>query len=588
MLSFNDLIISQVQYFKNTEGIRLYPQKHQLYPRNNNNQAFVEVKGSTSNTQIDEVQLLLHKHSLNSNISTSTYRVNTRDSFSFKVAIDAGMHLYTFVILLKSNNITIETDTLATDVVCGDVYIISGQSNAMGVTTGLPQLGAQQDSLYQQYPNRGSNQIYSKSFGNMPEYNGINGSLTNYDPNQNNWEPSKASPLHSLTGLVGIWGLKLQYLIQDHYQMPTCFINGAYGGTNIGEHQLGFGNNENPYNLETLFGCLNYRVQQANLKDKIKGVIWYQGENQNTYTRASTYQDSLNFLIDSWETHWGKFSKVYVIQIHTGCNHHGFGQIVREHQRTIQRPIHRHSTIVPITACGIGERASPAFDPFYNCHFSQTAYNELSNRLFQVIGRDFYTASSCITSPNILNASYAYDELVLEFDQDLAYLPEGIEQFFEFYKDNQLLKDVSIIEAYVVDNKIHCSINSQEANAVSYLLVDDPIHNNEMIWIKNATGFAAFSFHQFPIKTSPCQNSYFKLTSPFVDAQRPLEIELKSCNIDNKLSIYSLQGQQLLEKELPFVNLKTTINLDKLAVGLYFLTIESDGQLLETKKIIRY
>jgi hypothetical protein len=579
-------LIAQVQYFKDADGVRLYPQSHQLYPRDNTDKAIVTIKGCVKTYVIDQIELVVRKHFLDGSFQDSIYQQIVRDSFLFEPVLDAGMYLYSFKFILKRNQANLISFNIANDVVCGDAYIIAGQSNAMGVIKDLPSSGLYQDSLYQEYPTQGSDKFYSKSLGNMPEYNGINGNLTNYDPNSNYWLPAKASG--DMSGFVGIWGLKLQYLIQEHYQMPTCFINGAYGGTNLGEHQLNFNNNNNPYHLETLFGTLNYRIQQAKLKGKIKGVIWYQGESQNTYERAATYQDSLNFLIDTWETYWGDFSKVYVVQIHPGCNHHGFGQVIREHQRKIQRPINAPSEIIPLTASGIGERASITHDPFYGCHFSQAAYNKLADRLFQVIGRDFYHNVDCITSPNIVNAYYAYDELVLEFDQDLMALPEGIEQSFEFYKNQQLLNNTSIQSAYVEDNKVYLSINNQDVDALSYLLVDDPVYNNEMIWIKNQVGYAAFSFHQFPIKTLPCNNTYCSVQSNIISDQNPLQIHLKSCTIDNTLRLYSVQGQLVFQKDLSFFNIETSLDLKNLAQGLYFLSIESDGQFLGTQKIVKY
>lgn len=582
----NSPLIAQIQYFKNADGVRLYPQSHQLYPRNHSDKATVTIKGQVTTYIIDSIELVVHKHFLDGRSTSFIYHQTTTDSFHFSPIIEAGMYLYSFQLILKKGHTAILTQQLASNVVCGDAYIIAGQSNAVGTVNGLPTVGFEQDSLYQEYPVHGSNKIYSKSLGNMPQYNGINGHLTNYDSNSTNWGPANASG--HFEHFVGLWGLKLQYLIQEQHQMPTCFINGAYGGTNIGEHQLNFNNNNNPYNLETLFGCLNYRVQQANLKNKIKGVIWYQGENQNTYDRVVAYRDSLNFLIDTWEAHWGDFSKVYVIQIHTGCNYHGFGQIVREHQRSIQRPVNRKSSITPLTACGIGERASAIHDPYYSCHFSHTAYNELANRLFQVIARDFYTNNTCITSPNILRAYYAYNELVLEFDQDVATLPEGIEQTFEFYKNKQLLPNTTISKAFVDGHKVHLSINGLIPNALSHLLVDDPVYNNEMIWLKNPAGYAAFSFHQFPIERLPCVNSEFSVQSNLITNQNPLQIYLRSCTTNNKLSIYSVQGQLVFQNFLPFLNIETSVDLKHLAQGVYFLTVESDGQFLETQKIIKY
>ncbi|BDS09959.1 sialate O-acetylesterase [Aureispira anguillae] len=578
-------LIAQIQYFKDINGIRLYPQSHQLYPRDVNNKAAVIIKGVASNitSNVNNIELLMIKRFLDGSTQNYSYTQITNDSFSFAPILEAGMYLYDFQILLKKNKTLLYRDTIAQDVVCGDAYIIAGQSNAMGV--GTARAGIIQDSLYQAY-SKNLNAIYSKSLGNMPNYNGTNGFLTNYDANNNYWFPANASD-SNLIGFVGFWGLKLQYLIQDQYQMPTCFINGAYGGTNIAEHQLYASPTSNPRDLRTLFGALTYRIEQANLKNNIKGIIWYQGESQNTYERAYTYADSLNYLIDDWEQHWGSVEKIYIVQIHTGCNYHGFGQIVREQQRTIDQ-LTPKTNLIPLTANGIGERRLAANDPNYQCHFSRDAYNELSERLFQVIGRDFYAANTCITSPNIINAYYNYDKLVLEFDQDLADCPNGLEHSFAFYKDNILLPNFEPISMYSKGHKIYMTISNNSPNAVSYLLKDDPIYNNEMIWLTNPEGYAAFSFHQFPIHIDDCSSKSISITSNLIGKENLLEIELKSCNLNKVIKIYSVQGQLLYQKNIPFINIRQSIDLSHFAAGVYFLIVENNHQIITTRKLVKY
>lgn len=587
-LGFSIQLIGQVSYSKDINSVQHAPQSHQLYPREADNKAIVPIKGKVRTT-VDEVELVVTQHLLDGSSQAEKYSQITTDSFNFSPVINAGMYLYTFELFLKKNGLLVYQETIAQDVACGDVYIISGQSNAMGVTNGLVTPKLIQDSLYQQYPMMGSNKIYSKSLGNMPQYNGVNGALTNYNPNNDYWLPATAAS-NDLLGFVGMWGLKLQYLIQEHYQIPTCFINGAYGGTNLSEHQLEASATDDPYDLTTLFGSLSYRIKKANVKHKIKGVIWYQGESQNTYERAHSYTDSLNYLIDNWEEHWGSFEKIYVVQIHTGCNYHGFGQVVREQQRKIQRPLGSTASIVPVTANGIGSRALVANDPHYGCHFSRDAYNNLADRLFQVIGRDFYQANSSITSPNIKAAYYAYDELVLEFDQPLADYPNGIEQSFAFYKAGNLLttNDCNIKAITVEQHKLHILLDNPIPDAVSYSLAEDPIYNNEMIWLTNPMGYAAFAFHQFPIKDKKCIETHFALTPNIINEHTSLGIHLKNCNSDNIIKFYSMQGQLLYQITIPHINTIHYISLTDFPTGLYLVALENNGVILDTKKLVKH
>lgn len=579
---------SQIHYFKNAKGVRLYPQSHQLYPRDVEDKALVEIQGQlTGGLIVDSIELAVSKHFLDGQYTTAYYQLkNKNDSFHFMPIIEAGMYLYSFQITLKHQQQPVYTENIAQQVVCGDVYIVSGQSNAMGAVQGLPQVGWNQDRLYQQYPQADSQAIYSKSLGNMPWYNGQHGALTNYDPNNNNWLPARASD-SMLLGFVGIWALKLQHLIQHYYKMPTCFINGAYGGTTLSQHQRYASPNNDPLDLSTLFGALTYRIEQANVKHTIKGVIWYQGESQNSYELAHSYADSLNHLIDDWEQHWGNIPKVYVVQIHPGCNYHGFGQVVREQQRSIKRPQQHAQQIVPLTASGIGARALAIHDPYSSCHFSQEAYNNLSERLFQLIGRDFYHASQCITSPNILNATYTEHELVLEFDQTLAALPEGIANSFEFYKNNVALPSTTadFNHAYTQQNKLYIPIQGVIPDAVSYLLVDDPVYQQKMIWLSNPQGYAAFSFHQFPIKTQACSAHKLSLATNVL-TQRNLEVTIKGCSMEQQIFIHTAQGQLVYQQALSSLNTSLKINLEHVAQGIYFLSLSQQGTILETQKFI--
>lgn len=580
---------AQIDYALNTNGIRLYPQTHQLYPRSSSNQAIVSVQGdvSVNYPATEKIELLVSKKLLDGSIQDSIYSQISTGSFSFFPVIEAGMYLYSFHLNLIENGVISYRDTIATDVVCGDVYIITGQSNAMGVFVGDGSLGVLQDQDYQQYPSYGSNQIYSKCLGMMPPYNGTNGSVTNYYPNQNNWGPANANP--NLVGLVGAWGLKLQYLIQQEHQMPTCILNGAFGNTWLLKHQLNYSPTNDPSDLSTLFGCMTYRINQGELKNHIKGVIWFQGEAQRSPLRATTYADSLNMLIGDWETHWGEIGKAYIIQVHTGCGLLGYNKVVREQQRTIQRPEGIHQNVVSLTSNGIGDRSDPNSDPYHICHFSRPAYNNLADRIFQLVSRDFYGGTNTVTSPNIQRAYYENNQLILEFDQILDNSPQGIESSFLFYRDSELvpITEFGATNFYTNSNKLYMAINSHIPTSVSYLGENDPVYNNEMIWLKNLTGYGAFSFHQFPIQAQECPNSYLQLFPNPLSDDSLLQLEIKSCATDNVLKIYNLLGQVIYTKSIPFLFSSQALDLKDYEKGTYIFIIENGEGIISRKKFVK-
>lgn len=579
---------AQVYYHLDSEGLRLYPQTHQLYPRNNNNQAIVTIQGSlgTAHASVEMLELIVHKKSLDGTLHSSQIQQQPSDTFHFTPTIEAGMYLYSFELKLWENNLVIHQEQIATQVVCGDVYIVSGQSNATGAVNGDPTAGSAQNQLYQEYPTYGSNQFFSKSLGKMPPENGINGATTNYKPYDNQWLKATATS-HQQYGFVGHWALKLQYLIQHHYQMPTCIINGAYGGSSINQHMISASPNQIPMDLTTLFGALNYRVEQAQVKNHIKGLIWYQGETQVSELGAHSYTDSLLQLMNGWETHLGSIDNFYVVQLHTGCNGHGFSAMIREQQRTIQRTT--QAPIKHLTANGIGAHPSPTMDYYWNCHFLRTSYNNLADRIFQLIGHDFYDNTTPITSPNIVQASYQNNQIIVEFDQPLAEVPEGLEQFFVFHQQGSPLshQEMAITAITVQDHQLQLTVSSQRADAITYLLSDDPIHNNQMIWLTNPAGYSAFSFYQFPIQKIECpSNTIFSLhPNPIHNSSL---CSINSCHTNNILKFYNTLGQLIYELPMPFKIIETTLNLEHLQAGIYLAVLENKGQIIAQQKLIKY
>jgi len=206
-----------------------------------------------------------------------------KNKFSVSTKINSGLHQFRFEFYIKKNNI----DSLyltANNVVCGDAYIISGQSNShassrlstysnpycrsFGVKTG-----------YDTYDEADKKVRWGLATGNCPDLKKDIGGWFTKNPYG-----------------VGVWGMELMRLIVEKHQVPVCIINGGSGSSSIEQNML---YPEHP-SLETSFGRLAYRVNEAGLKDKIKAILWHQGEsNANKKESYEAYATNFDVLFTS-------------------------------------------------------------------------------------------------------------------------------------------------------------------------------------------------------------------------------------------------------------------------------------------------
>ena len=82
---------------------------------------------------------------------------------------------------------------------------------------------------------------------------------------------------------LGWWGMELAKRLVASQKVPIFIVNGAKGGTRIDQHQR---NDENPTDLDTIYGRMLWRVRQARLTHGIRAIIWHQGENDQGCRRT--------------------------------------------------------------------------------------------------------------------------------------------------------------------------------------------------------------------------------------------------------------------------------------------------------------
>ncbi|WP_282148955.1 sialate O-acetylesterase [Algibacter lectus] len=370
------------------------PEDYQLYARDSSNTAEVLISGNIKGTpDFKEFSLKVFKD----NVLYNTQKDSLVDKkFSVSTEINSGLHEYRFEFYIKKNNV----DSLyfsADHVVCGDAYIITGQSNSHA------------SSSLSTYSNP-----YCRSFGVKTGYETYND-----DDRKVRWGMATGN-LEGLDGVggwfkknpfgVGAWGMELMRLIVEKHQVPVCIINGGSGSSSIEKNML---YPEQP-SLETSFGRLAYRVDQAGLKDKIKAIFWHQGESNSVSVESyQGYAANFDVLLNDWKRVYTSLEKVYLFQIHPGCgrNPESYLSEMREVQNKIDK---KYEMVNIMSTLGVTGHDG--------CHFSYDGYLEFAKRIYPLVARDYYNEKFdfTITPPKLLSANYTGSKkIILNFDQSI-------------------------------------------------------------------------------------------------------------------------------------------------------------------------
>ena len=141
--------------------------------------------------------------------------------------------------------------------VCGDVFLINGQSNAQAQGQGY---STQQS-------------VWLRSFGTSnPDAQACAADSA--------WDLAQGYQTYTHAA-VGVWGLFLGLSLVDESGVPIAILNGAVGGTQILSH-LRY--EPDPTNLQTIYGRLLWRARKAGVTGNVRAILWHQGRA----TRART------------------------------------------------------------------------------------------------------------------------------------------------------------------------------------------------------------------------------------------------------------------------------------------------------------
>jgi Concanavalin A-like lectin/glucanases superfamily/Domain of unknown function (DUF2341)/Carbohydrate esterase, sialic acid-specific acetylesterase len=437
---------------------------NQFFARDEKNEGTVHYTGKLS-TPAEQVFLKLYAEG---NLVDSKVQVpKTGTGYSFETKLKPGLVHYSLEFGTKANGVETALATV-TNLVCGDAYLIEGQSNALSTDTGEDSPAVTSDWI--------------RSYGSPT------GDETT--DRQNLWCNPVWKAQKGEKAELGYWGMELAKRLVESQRIPIFILNGAVGGTRIDQHQR---NSANPTDLNTIYGRMLWRLQHARLTHGIRAVLWHQGESDQGSDGPTggygweTYDRYFVAMTGGWKRDFPNIQHYYCFQIWpNSCSMgNGHGDMLREVQRNLPR-LFSHLDVMST----LGIR------PEGPCHYPLKGWAEFARLIQPLIERDNYGGkfTNSITAPNLRKAWWigsGSDKIALEFDQPVVWKESLANQF---YLDDK----AGLIASGAVDGSM-LVLQLKEPTAaqrITYL--------KEMNWspdqlILGKNGIAALTFCDIPV-----------------------------------------------------------------------------------------
>jgi hypothetical protein len=388
------------------------PEDNQFYARDDRGEGTVYYNGRLDQPA-DSVFLKLYAD--NKLLNTVTQKLSEGGKYSLTTKLKPGLIKYhvEFGTISGDKEVVLRT---VRNLICGDAYIIDGQSNAEA--TG-PNNGPALDP-------ETSLSTWIRSFGNQHE-GSVRGGWSNAVRTRIWGKPDYGF------AQIGTWGMVLARNLVEKHHIPVCIINSAYGGTPIYLHQRNPDNHfdtsgefyQSPYKI---YGGLLTRVTAARLTHGIRGIFWHQGENDQGSGAPTgdynwkSYQQYFVDMAAAWKEDFPNVRHYYIYQIWpSGCSMGGTpaGDMLLDVQRTLPDLF---SNMRIMSTLGIVSKSSGRG----LCHFDEAGYAQIAELMQPVVEQDNYglDRTRILTAPNLRRAYFTsskQDEVALEFDQPMIW-----------------------------------------------------------------------------------------------------------------------------------------------------------------------
>lgn len=396
------------------------PEEGQFYARDDRNEGTLYYNGTLNELDKATEAVFLKVYADDKLYKAESLKPATDRSYAFTVKLKPGLIKYRVEFGTKIGGKETVRQTV-NDIVCGDAYLIDGQSNALATDTG------------EKSPPETNTWIrsYGRPTGNAN--NNPNNSAKDVPGNlwcNPVWKAEKGEKAE-----LGWWGMELAKRLLESQKVPIFMLNAAAGGTRIDQHQR---NPANPTDLDTLYGRMLWRIEHAKLTHGIRSILWHQGENDQGADGPTggygweTYQPLFVEMAAGWKQDFPNVKHYYIFQIWpNSCSmggRKGSGDRLREKQRTL-----------PALFSNMSIMSTLGIRPEGGCHFPLAGWSEFARLVQPLIERDNYgkvpttSISISITPPNLQKVYFAndrHDTLCLEFDQPVAWVDRLTSQFY--------------------------------------------------------------------------------------------------------------------------------------------------------------
>ncbi|MEI6675705.1 MAG: DUF2341 domain-containing protein [Verrucomicrobiota bacterium] len=436
------------------------PVDNQFYARDDKNEGTLYCNGSLTDAA-DSVFLKVYAD--DKPYKSDIQKPKADKSYAFAVKLKPGLVKYKVEFGTKSGT-TEKVLHTAANLVCGDAYLIDGQSNAVSTDWA----GDKTEYSSEWIRSFGSMEgDVSKGWGNAVRREG------------GRWQ-------------IGYWGMELARHLVDTQKIPVCIINGAVGGTRIDQHQPSSSNRTDP---ATIYGRMLARVQQAGLTHGIRAVLWHQGEADQGADGPDggygweTYQQYFVDMSAAWKQDMPNLQHYYLYQIWPNACSQG-GTLQSDRLRDVQRCLPRlYAHMSVMSTLGI--------KPEGGCHYPAAGYAEMARLMIPLVERDNYgrVFAQSVTSADLRRASYtsaSKDEIALEFDQPVAWIDALASHF---YLDGEVGK---IVSGATSGNVLTLKLTAPATAKTLTYLTDKRWDSKTLLYGKN--GIAALTFCEVPVE----------------------------------------------------------------------------------------
>jgi hypothetical protein len=450
------------------------PVDNQFFARDDTNEGTLFYNGTLAEPA-DTVFLKLYAD--NKLVKTETQKPKADKSYTFVLKLKAGLVKYKVEFGTKSGSAE-KIEQTVSNLVCGDAYIIEGQSNAVG------------------YNYEGTDKRQDLTRTNSPWIRSFGGCGEAADPLAGGWgnavverlTPTSPDRVH----FISVWGMALAKKLVEDTKIPVCIINGAVGGTRIDQHMpdhVRAANKERP-----IYGNLKQRVVAAKLTHGIRGVLWHQGEADQGFDGPDNcygcemYENYWLELTAAWKQDYPNIRNYYLFQIWPNACAQG-GTRNSDKLRDVQRQLSRlYSSLSVVPTLDIPSGAS--------CHFKTDDYEKMGLAMAPLLERDIHgmVFPQPISSADLKKASYTTaknDEITLEFDQPVTWYDALVSQF---YLDGEPVK---VASGSVTGNLLKLKLMAPATAKTITYITDKKWDSKTLLYGKN--GLAALTFCEVPL-----------------------------------------------------------------------------------------